>query len=79
MDRVDIPGHHEAADAALEAGEVWQGGGVSEAGGGGEVEVGQGGGHLASHWGTPVQGQGHVASVPGVSRYNVQLIQYILT
>ena len=52
MDSVDIPGHHEAADAALEAGEVWQGGGVSEAGGGGEVEAGQGGGHLASHRGT---------------------------
>ena len=72
VDTVDIPGHHEAADAALEAGEVWQGGGVSEAGGGGEVEAGQGGGHLASHRGTAVQGQGHVASVPGVIKYKMQ-------
>ena len=74
MDSVDIPRHHEAADAALEAGEVWQGGGVAEAGGEGEVGAGQGGGHLTSHRGTPVQGEGDVASVPGVSRYKVQLI-----
>ena len=66
MDSVDIPRHHEAADAALKAGEVWQGGGVAEAGGEGEVGAGQGSGHLTSHRGTPVQGQGHGASVPKI-------------